>query len=296
LKGEPLFEEIYNGLGAGDSVMRGLKLVSAPILLFAVGGASYTQIWTTSDEIVRMKLLSPGNGEEAGYILEDEAFLGRATVQLIWKDITSAEKYEVQLGFDEGLDSSVDMSYYEDLSPETEGTVKTVYPWLGTRFYWRVRVIEPFMSQWSEIWSFVTPLGPAPSIPELLSPQPGEGNVMLRPLLQWNSSVNADGYELILAINCDWANPVLNLSGEDAVSDTAYQLPFSLNKDTGYCWKVRGVNDITHSLWSDSLSFTTGEIEVAEEEGLPLWIWVIIVLATILMLSILVLIIQSRRD
>jgi hypothetical protein len=298
-KGDPLFEEIHEGLGVGDSVVRNLHLVSAPILLFAVGGASYTQIWITSDEMVRMKLLSPEDGSESeGMILdvEDEAFLGRAILELKWKEIQGADSYEVQIGYDEGLDSPVeDMSYYAGGTPYADGTVKTAYLWPGSRYYWRVRVVAPYMSQWSDTWSFTTPLGLMISMPELLSPLPGQENVYLRPALQWSSCVDATGYELILAMNCDWENPVLNLSGEDAISNTAYQLMFSLAKNTDYCWKVRGVNDITHSPWSDSLSFTTGVIEQVEDEGLPVWVWVIVALAAVFMLSILVLIMQSRK-
>jgi len=301
----PVFEEIDKGLGAGDSVRRGLKLVYGSNYLFAVGGATYTQIWTASDEIVKMKLLAPKDGSIAGTIMEDEAFLGRAIVMLEWKEIPGAESYEVQIGFDEELDSPVDISYYDGGTPYSNGMVKVAYPWLGTKYYWRVRVGKagpsgvtigaPYSSQWSETWSFTTPLGPAPSIPELLSPQPGQEDVILRPVLQWNSSVAATSYELILAANCDWNNPVLNLSGESAISDTAYQITFDLAKNTSYCWQVRGVNDITHSPWSDTGTFTTGFTAEAENAGLPVWVWVIIALASILILSILVLIVRSRR-
>jgi hypothetical protein len=290
-------DEIDNGLDipAGDSVRRGLKLVSEPIFLFAVGGTSYTQIWTTSDEMVKMKLLAPEDGPNAGTILENEAFLGRAMVELRWERVTGAKSYEVQIAFDEEMDSPSDVVYYDNETQYTEGTVKVVYLWLGTRYYWRARVVAPYMSQWSGVWSFATPLGPAPSIPELISPKAGQQIRGLKPVLQWNSSVAATGYELILAVNCDWNNPVLNLSGASVVSDTAYQLTFNLAKNTSYCWQVRGVNDITHSSWSDTSTFTTGFTAGAENGGLPVWVWVIIALATVFMLSILVLITQSRR-
>jgi hypothetical protein len=306
-KEAPVFEEMKYGLGTGDSVRRGLKLVSGSNLLFAVGGASYTQIWTASDEIVKMKLLAPQDGSIAGTIMEDEAFLGRAVVMLEWKEIEGAESYEVQIGFDEELDSPVDdISYYDGGTQYSNGMVKVVYPWLGTKYYWRVRVGQagsggtvgaPYSSQWSDIWSFITPLGPAPSMPELLGPKAGQKNVILNPVLQWNSSIAATGYELILAANCDWNNPVLNLSGDSAISapTTAYQLTFNLAKNTSYCWQVRGVNEITHSPWSDTGTFTTGFTAGPENDVLPVWVWVIIVLVTVFILSILVLISQSRR-
>jgi hypothetical protein len=297
MKGEPEFEEINNGLGVGDSVLRGLKLVPSPTFLFAVGGLSYTQLWTTSDEIVKTKLLAPEDGSVAGTILEDEAFLGRAMVMLEWKEIAGAKKYEVKIAFDEALDSPVDISYYDGGTVESDGLIKVAYPWLGTKYYWSVRVIDPYMSQWSEAWSFTTPLGPAPSRPAVLGPQSGQENVILNPVLQWNSSVAATGYELILAKNCDFENPALNLSGDNKLGmDTAYQLKFNLDPNTNYCWKVRGVNEITHSPWSDTGTFTTGFTVETEDAGLPMWIWVIIAMGAVLILSIVVLIVRSRAD
>lgn len=295
-KGAPVPEEVKDGLEPGDSVLRGLRVIPNPTYLFAVGGASYTQLWVTSDEMVRMKLLAPEDDSESGIILEDEAFLGRAMVKLEWKEIEGANEYEVQLAFDEDFVSPVDDSYYDGGTHESTGLLKMVYPWLGTRYYWRVRVIDPYMSQWSEAWSFITPLGPALSMPTLLSPEAGTIGVSLRPLLQWGSSVAATGYELVLTKDCDWDNPVIDLYGDSAISDTAYQVTFNLDKNTTYCWKVRGVNDITNSPWSDSLSFITGTTVETEDEGLPIWVWVIIALSAVLMLSIIVLIVHSRGD
>ena len=134
-------------------------------------------------------------------------------------------------------------------------------------------------------------------MPELLGPKAGQTNVIINPLLQWNSSVDATSYELILAANCDWDHPVHNLSGESAIRapTTAYQVPSNLAKNTSYCWKVRGINTITRSPWSDTGTFTTGFTAGTENVGLPVWVWVIIVLVAVFILSILVLITQSRR-
>ncbi|MFA5367175.1 MAG: fibronectin type III domain-containing protein [Dehalococcoidia bacterium] len=297
MKGDPEFQEIKDGLGVGDSVLRGLKLVSNPAFLFAIGGASYTQLWTTSDEVARMRLLSPSDGSVSGTILEDEALLGRAMVMLEWRNVEGATEYEVRLAFDESFVSPVDNSYYDGGVPESAGLLKVVYPWLGTRYYWQVRVTEPYMSQWSEVWSFVTPLGPAPSAPSVLSPGSGQIDVLLRPVLQWDSSVAATGYELVLAKSCNFDNLILDLTGSNKLGmDTAYQITFNLEPNTNYCWKVRGVNEITHSPWSDTGTFTTGITVTEEEAGLEMWVWVIIILSSVLILAIVVLIVRSRFD
>jgi hypothetical protein len=297
VRDEPVFTEIDEGLNPPvDTVMRNLKLVSGSTVLFAVGGPSYTQLWTTSDELTKAKLLSPEDGAIAGVIMEDEEFLGRAIVNLEWKEITGANTYEVKLAYDEGFVSPIDdISYYYGGTIESEGLLKVVYPWLGTKYYWRVRVIDPYLSQWSDVWSFTTPLGPAPSAPECQSPTQGETGVSRQPLLQWNSSVDARGYELILAKSCDFEVPVLDLSGDDEIMDTAYQVAFNLDANTNYCWKVRGVNEITHSPWSDTGTFTTVLTAEAEDaDGLPVWVWVIIALSAVLILAIVVLIVRSR--
>jgi hypothetical protein len=131
-----------------------------------------------------------------------------------------------------------------------------------------------------------------------LSPTEGLTGVSLTPPLQWSSAVEATGFELVVAANCDWSNTIINLTGSSALgAETAYQITQSLQQGTNYCWKVRAVNadTVTNSPWSDTGTFTTLVIPVPVEEGTPVWVWVVIALSAVLLVGVVVLIVRTRR-
>jgi len=167
-----------------------------------------------------------------------------------------AQWYEYQIAYDSGFGSLL----FPTTITTTDGTQATVRLFLGERYYWRIRVSDPSLSQWSDTWSFTTPLGPASAKPICVSPTDGIDDISLTPILQWVSPVQATGFEVVLAKNCDWANPVINLTGSHALGQvTYYQVSQSLQQGTNYCWKVRAVNSDTqtNSPWSDFGTFHT---------------------------------------
>jgi hypothetical protein len=298
IKVAPAFEEIKDGLGTGEKVGGGLQVLSDPNLLFAIGGVGdvYNKIWTSSDEIIKMRLLAPTNGAIAGDIWENGSHAGKALVALSWEKVTGADSYEVQIASDAGFINVLNSSCFVSGSPYTANQMISANLWLGSKYYWRVRVVAPYWSQWSDNWSFTTPLGDKSSLPELLSPTAGQSNISLKPILQWNNSVSATYYELILA-ECDTNNVVLNLTGDKKLGVvTAYQVPNDLKPGTNYCWKVRGLSDVTTSQWSDTASFTTMAAPVVvEKAGTPAWVWIIIALSAVLIVAVVVLVIRTRR-
>jgi hypothetical protein len=300
-KKTPVFAEIKNGLGANDSVKSGLTVISGSNLLFAIGNEGANPvIWTSSDEIIKMKLIGPASGAIAGAIWEKGSNVGRAMVTLSWEEVTGTDLYEVQIAPDKDFATVLDNSYFVSGSRYTANQMIQANLWLGKTYYWRVRVNAPYMSQWTETRSFITPLGPKTYLPELLSPAAGQSDVSLRLVLAWNNSLAVTNYELILAENCEWANPVLNLVGDKKLgSDTAYPIPFDLKPSTNYCWKVRGVSDISDSLWSDTGTFTTTAMAApvaAEDSGTPAWVWIIIAVSAVFIVSVIVLIVRTRRS
>lgn len=294
----PVFEKIDGGLSGTNSVKKCLRLVSGSNLLFAIGGTSNTQIWTTSDKLIQPKLLAPANGAVTGNVWQSGAQLGRARVTLNWEKVTDATSYEVQIAVDKGFDTVLVSSYFESGSQYTTSTMAIANLWINSSYYWRMRVNAPYMSQWSDAWSFITPLGPASNLPCLISPTAGQQDVIFKPVLQWNGSSSVVGYELILAEGCDLAHPVLDFTGDKKLGPgTAYQLAIELKPSTNYCWKVRGVGDSTSTPWSDTGTFTTKATPVvAEAEGGPeWWIWVIITLSVILLAGVIVLVFKTRH-
>lgn len=94
------------------------------------------------------------------------------------------------------------------------------------------------------------PLCP-PSIPILSTPTNGQSGVSINPGLNWNPSANADYYQVQVASNNTFSNPVLNSSTEA----TGIQVS-SLNYATTYYWRVRAAAE-GFSGWSSTWSFTT---------------------------------------
>jgi hypothetical protein len=238
-------------------------------------------------------LISPADGTTAaGTIIQGNSL---AHVSLMWNDLAKAKAYDYQVAYDTSFGSIAD-----------EGTINgsqtAVSLFLGEKFYWRVRVNGSVWSQWSDTWTFTTPLGPASSKPIVTYPG-GIGDetrldTSLTPTLTWTSAVEATGFELVLAKNCDWANPIVNLTGSSALGDvTAYKLPQTLEQGTSYCWKVRAINGNTATMspWSDVGTFTTLVTPKAENTSTPVWVWVVIALSAVLLVGVVVLIVRTRR-
>lgn len=286
------FEYVRDGLTS--NLWADLETAPTQTYVFAIGGAGNTELWAYIDTLIKPTLISPANGATAaGTILQGNAM---ALVNLRWQEMPKATQYEYQVAYDMDFGSiAAGGSLFN-----TSATQTTIQLYLGELYYWRVRSVEPILSQWSDVWTFTTPLGPASSKPVITYPgsQDSHYDIPLKPTLTWTSAVECTGYELIVAKQCDWANPLINLTGSSALgTDTCYTITQSLQEDTNYCWKVRAINEDTGtaSPWSDTGTFTTIVIEVEEEEGTPIWVWVVIALSAVLLVGVVVLIIRTRR-
>ncbi|MFA5367910.1 MAG: hypothetical protein WC333_08530 [Dehalococcoidia bacterium] len=282
------FEWVLDGLTS--DLWTDLETAPTQTYVFAIGGVGNLELWAYIDTLIKPTLISPANGATAaGNIIQGQPW---ARVVLNWEEMPKATWYEYQVAYDSGFGSIADTDI-------VEGTIAEMNLYLGEKFYWRVRAYEPIYSQWSDTWSFTTPLGPASAKPVCLSPTEGEMDVILKPVLQWSSAVQATGWELMVAKNCDYSDTVVNLQGSSALpaDTTAYQITQNLMQGTNYCWKVRGINSATGTVspWSDTGTFTTLTIVVEEEEGTPVWVWVVIALSAVLLVGVVVLIIRTRR-
>jgi len=290
LPDDVVFQQVDTADGLTSTLSGNMDTAPTQTYVFAVGGTLNTELWAYIDTLIKPTLITPTDGTTAaGTIIQGSP---NARVSLMWEDMPKAQWYDYQVAYDTGFGSIA-------TSGTIEGTQAAVSLFLGEKFYWRVRVNgSPVFSQWSEIWSFTTPLGPASVKPVCLSPTEGLTGVSLTPPLQWSSAVEATGFELVVAANCDWSNTIINLTGSSALgAETAYQITQSLQQGTNYCWKVRAVNadTVTNSPWSDTGTFTTLVIPVPVEEGTPVWVWVVIALSAVLLVGVVVLIVRTRR-
>ncbi len=285
------FEFVLEGLESNVDVLMGnLRIASSNI--FAVGGEGCNKLYTYTDTLVKVTLVSPTNGQAAaGDLLKGTS---NARVVLQWSDLAKADTYQYQVALDSAFEGIVSQS------STIAGTQVEVSLYAGTKYYWRVRVASGVNSQWSDIWSFTTPLGPSAEAPVLVNPTAGQDDVILLPVLQWSGLASATKYELQVAKGCDFSgsNLIVDKTGSSALGlVTAYQMTQSLAAGTSYCWRVRALSDLSSSAWSNTGSFVTAPAPTPapEPEGTPVYVWVIIALSAVLLVAVVMLIIRTRR-
>ena len=299
IPGQPTFEMMGILLALPATAELEVLRVAPGNILFAVNTATDPdQLLTYTDTLTgKVTPATPTDGTTSGDILENQ---GLARVVLSWQGKIGASSYEYQVALDEAM-----LTVIDGASGYTAGQVVDVQLWLDTTYYWRVRVGAlgvptvgaPLLSQWSETWSFNTPLGPGAARPNLENPEHGQQDVALRPVLEWSGLIDTINYELMVAEDCDWGNLVVTKTGAAALgTDTVYAITTDLEYGTDYCWKVRALSETSESPWSDIGTFTTiAESTPAEAAPTPAWVWVVIAISAILLIAVIVLIVRTRR-
>jgi hypothetical protein len=301
--GGPDFEWLDDSLGlATDALLEGLEVVPGSNILFAIDDDNVEVVIFTDTLTGVVTLAMPSCGSTAGDIVEGSAL---ARVVMAWEAMTGATEYEVQIALDEDFGTLVTLT---DASPA--GTVIDEMLWLGTEFYWRVRVLNPLWSQWSDTCSFITVLGPGAERPSLLSPTSGTTGMCAQnvnpdgTVFQWSGLVDATNYEFQVATDAEFTAVVsgLDKTGLSALGDqTSYTSTVSLSEGSDYFWRVRALilddegNVVTESPWSDTGCFTTSTEVVEEVPPTPWWVWLVIAIGAVLAVAVIVLIMRTRK-
>jgi hypothetical protein len=176
-----------------------------------------------------------------------------SNVSLDWEALKGATSYQWQLDYD--TDFSSLPAGFEGNTTVTSARLPSLEP--ATTYYWRVRATAPVLSPWSAKWSFTTSLGSDVIAPQLISPGASASSVQLKPIFQWSTVAGADSYELLVAADVSFAEPIVAKIGDYALSTTAWQCDIDLDYDTTYYWKVRAIGSGTSSAWSAVSAFTT---------------------------------------
>jgi len=190
----------------------------------------------------------PDQAPGVGTIRNDEV----RDIELDWETLPGASSYQWQLS-DDGSFSFIPAGF-EGVT--TSSRVELPDLEIGSTYYWRVRANSPFLSFWSEKWSFTTSLGGDIVAPVLRSPAAGASGVALRPVFQWSAISGAEGYELLLALDSGFTDVVIARLGNLALPGNAWQVEIDLEYEVTYYWKVRAVNSDSHSAWSAIGAFT----------------------------------------
>jgi hypothetical protein len=195
----------------------------------------------------------------------------------------------------------------------------------GAQYWWRIRVESPLKSKYSAVVAFgIKPNENPGNIFQLLAPGPAAMDVPIRPTFQWSPVNFATGYDLQVADNPVFVNPI---DSQTNLATTVWTLTKTLDYNKVYYWRVRAVNGNTGLVgdWVQNafttmslppvtttttpppvttFTFTTQPpatytITIPPTEtpapSTPAYIWVIIVIGAILVIAIIVLIARTRR-
>ncbi|MFC2012966.1 hypothetical protein ACFLUE_01615 [Chloroflexota bacterium] len=289
-------------LGA-NAQLENLHLTAGSNVLWSTDGFTDTYLWTYEDTLATQVVLDEP-WSNTGLDDIDE-------VTLKWEELTGADYYELKYTDDPEWKENVETIDSGDDLDET-------FKWIeglddGTKYHWKVRVDEgePLLSRWSSEWVFTTALDKV-SVPVTWEPVNGAQGIICQPSFGWTAVGGTTAYEFELADNPEFigATKVIVIINSWA-SDT------KLACNTTYYWRVRALKDnLVISDWISGIFTTmvkpTSSVVVTSPsaapeitlptppvvipaQATPVWVWVIISLGTLLVISVVVLIIRTRR-
>ena len=226
-----------------------------------------------------------------------------AVVPFDWEEFDEVDEYEFKVYLDGSLSEPLWNAY-----SDYEGIV--ISPWgdttdflSGMRYGWNVRTTGPYLSPWSYVWTFTPTLCPI----EDLVPEIGASEVSTSPVFTWNCPGTVDGFELMLATDPSYAEPIAMFSGATVLADGYWACDQALEPDTNYFWRVRAVRGDAIGSWVEGsfrtapLSAETPGVAAATTVDIPSqpssvsdhFIWAMFGLAAILMSGLVVLVMRT---
>jgi len=211
------------------------------------------QLWSTDTKNVALMTLADNLSTPVVLVSPKDGTSGADTsITLNWQGIGGATEYEWQLDTETGFGTLP--SGHTGVTSSHSVRVSALDP--SETYYWRVRATRPFTSPWSSVGSFTTLVGGEGVTPVLSLPEPG-ALTTLAPVFQWVPVTGADRYELLVAAENTFANPVVARAGDTALRANSWQCETSLAYNTTYFWKVRGCTATNFGDWSGVSTFTT---------------------------------------
>jgi hypothetical protein len=170
-------------------------------------------------------------------------------VLLEWNEVKDAVKYQVQISGTEDMKELLLDTAITQLNLKAGEILQ-----YNTVYYWRVRAVNGnVLSDWSQVWSFITVVAP-PEVPVLLTPENNSTGVDRDTALSWLSVTGAEKYQVVISTRDDFSDVVLDTT----ITGIPLELRDMLSYDTKYFWHVRAANSGGESDWSETWNFTTG--------------------------------------
>jgi len=265
--------------------------------------------------------------EDGATVASDPCDCWNTEFALEWERQCKVCEYEIQIALDDGFkhvayDTSDfkntahagltncvgTVEYYKPSKPASPSLViDTGMLECSTEYFWRIRshyteTDEIIRSQWSDTWSFTVAAGPTGAI-KLTSPDDGATNLPLEGLVfTWTAVQGATGYDFAL-MDASGAS----IESKTGLTGTSYVYAGKLGYDTSYTWQVKAMkngNALSESAVSTfrAMSEPVAPPEIPETvinfpepAGTPSWVWVVIGLGAVLVITVIVLIFRTRR-
>ncbi len=175
--------------------------------------------------------------------------------ELKWKEISGVVDYEVQIADNDAFTDAFSAIVEEGVEYLTDGFLT-----FDTEYFWRVRANHATdTSEWSSPRSFTTITTVA-----LDSPDDEEMDVSINPLLEWEEVSGVDYYQVQYNNTNNFDDPCCDETVEG--TDNFFQVVFILDYNTTFYWRVRTMQGIDTTAWSDVWSFTTRPIDFGIDE------------------------------
>ena len=248
----PEFETVTRGLSAG-AILSGFS--QSGDCLWAIDTANNKLMAYEDTLTLPVSLLSPSNNVSGLGSLADHNV---KNIIIDWEPAPGATGYEWQCALD-GDFSNIPAGFHGTTSSTTM-RLPTLEP--STMYSWRVRVSSPSSSPWSEKRIFSTTLDTRVIELQPESPSPGSSDVPIEPVFQWTAVVGASFYELLVAEEVNFENPVITKTDAYALPSNVWECDVRLDNDATYYWKVRALSGGSYSPWSATGVFTTASLEL----------------------------------
>ena len=212
------------------------------------------QLWVIDTKNMRLMTFVDSLTLPMALISPDNKAPGLDTINLNlkWEVMGGASGYEWQVS--DNASFSGLLAGLTGISDSSTARVTALNP--AATYYWRVRANSPYLSRWSDTWSFYTMLGGTNVVPVLSVPAAG-AKTTVKPIFQWSTINSADKYDLLVATDTAFSDIVIDKTGDNAVDSNAWESDILLKNDTAYYWKVKARSKNSFGGWSAVGAFIT---------------------------------------
>jgi hypothetical protein len=172
------------------------------------------------------------------------------TPTLTWSETGSY--YRVQVSTNSGFTNII-----TDQNNILTGSYQIPSPILtsNTTYYWRVNATnDAGTSSYSSAFAFTTTTSALPAAPTLITPSLGSNDISLTPAFDWSDVSGAASYRIQVSLNNTFSSNVLDSQN---ITLSQFTMPFALNGNTTYFWRVSAKNAAGTGPYSSIFNFNT---------------------------------------